>query len=63
MGYGWTFPVFSEGFICGGEMLSFRILSNALMGMAMTGIQFIHVFSTCSQGKKNPEVLQHVVLP
>lgn len=54
MGYGWTFPVFSEGFICGGEMLSFRILSNALMGTAMTGIQFIHVFSTCSQGKKKP---------
>lgn len=55
--------MFSEGFICGGEMLSFRIPSNALMGMAMTGVQFIHVFSTCSQGKKNPEVLQHVALP
>lgn len=52
MGYSRAFPVFSEGFFCGREMLSFMILSNALMGLAMTGIQFIHVFSTRSQGKK-----------
>lgn len=41
---GWTFPGFSEGFICGGEMLSFGILSSALMVMVIIGIQFIQVF-------------------
>lgn len=54
----WTFPVFSEGFICDGEMLSFRILSDALMGMAMifmamiNDIQFIHVVSTLQSMQK-----------
>lgn len=52
MGCGWTFPGFSEGFMCDGEMLSFGVLSNALMVVVITGIQFIRVFSTCSQGKK-----------
>lgn len=54
----WTFPVFSEGFICDGEMLSFRILSDGLMGMAMifmamiNGIQVIHVVSTLQSMQK-----------
>lgn len=38
-------------------MLLFGILSDALMVMVITGIQFIHVFPTCSKGKKNAKVL------
>lgn len=53
MGCGWTLPLLSEGFICGGEMLSFGIPSNALMVIIMTGFQLSPVFSTCNQGKKN----------
>lgn len=38
------FPVCNEGFSCGGEMLSFGILSNAIMVMVISSVQFTHVF-------------------
>lgn len=48
--------LFSRGFIRGGEMLSFGIMSNALTVMVIMNIQFIYVFSTCSQDKTNTQV-------
>lgn len=50
-GYGWTFPVFSEGFVCGGEV-NIQDTVKCFNGCGNDCIQFIHIVSTLGQGKK-----------